>query len=263
MRALYCLPALLALIVCGGSSQTSFGQDFEFNESIASPVAPTQRVERVFNAPPPSDHTGLLGKMYMQQRYLRVGIDDPDVRQLDDTLQGFDTLFNLPAITLDLPTPLDLDVFFGYTNVGIKGSANSGPPLDLMVSVNGKSEVYSVGTTIYLTEAERWRPFVQVGAEFSRFDVDFAIGNGLNSLAANVVDNDTDLLLNAGFEFDLLDSLGYRTTVDIETSDRFRDSTITNELILWLHERVFVRGGMVTSLDGGGLGFAIGGGLAL
>ena len=262
MRSLNSLPVLLALIVCGVSCGPSYGQDFEFDESIPSPVAPTDRVERVINAPNPSDHAGLLGKMYMQQRYLQVNIDDREVRRLDDSLQGFDTFFNLPAITLDLPTPLDLDVFFGYTNAGIKGSANTGPPLNVLVSVNSKIEVYSVGTTIYFTEAERLRPFVQVGAEFNRSDIDFAVSNGLNTLAANVVDNDSELLLNAGFEFDLLDSMGYRLTVDIETRDRFRDSMVMNELILWLHERIFVRGGMVTSLDSGGLGYAIGGGLA-
>ncbi len=256
------LPALLALMICGVPFHHAMGQDFDFNVTDSRPIATTERVEQAINALDPVDHAGLLGKVYIQQRYLQQGIDDADVRQFDKTLQGFDTFINLPAITLDLPTPLDVDVFFGYMNTGLKGSQNIGPPFDLSVSVNGKNEVYSVGTTIYLTEAKRWRPFVQVGAEFTRSDVDFSISSGLNGFADNIVDHDTDLLLNAGFEFDLLDVLGYRMTIDFETQDRFRDSMLSNELILWPHEKIFIRGGTVTSLDGGGLGFALGGGLA-
>ncbi len=220
------------------------------------------RVDLLLNAPDPADHTGLLGKVFMQQRYLQLPVDEPEIRQLDKTLQGFDTLVNLPAVTLDLPIPLDFDAFFGYTNVGLKGSISSGPPLDIRASLHAKSEVFSVGTTIYPTWSERWRPFVQVGAEFSRSDVDVSIIGPLGGFAANFVDHDTSLLLNAGFEVDLLDFLGYRMTLLTETSDRFGDSILLNELILWPHERIFVRGGIGTSLESDRPGFAIGGGLA-
>lgn len=221
-----------------------------------------ERVNSLLNAPDPSDHTGLLGKVFMQQRYLQLPVDEPEIRQIDKSLQGFDTLVNLPAVTADLPLPLDFDVFFGYTNVGLKGSLRSGPPANITARLNAKSEVFSVGTTIYPTWSERWRPFVQIGAEFSRSDVDIAVNGPLGGFADTFVEHDTSLLLNAGFEVDLLDSLGFRMTLLGETSDRSGDSILLHELILWPHERIFVRGGVGTSLNSDRPGFAIGGGLA-
>lgn len=226
-------------------------------------TAVDDRPDSIINAPDPSDHTGLLGKIYLQQRYVYLGIDDPEVRQVDKTVQGFDTFLNLPVMTLDLPTPIDFDAFFGYANLGFKGSAETGPPLDLTLRVNARAENYVVGTTIYPTLAEGFRPFVQLGAEFTRAEADMFIGTDpLNTIGLNSIDHDTSLLLNVGFEADILDYLGYRMTLDLETEDRFRDSTISNDLILWLHEKIYLRGGMATSLDGGGLGFTVGGGLA-
>ena len=256
MRSLLLIPALLAVMAWGTLCHPLAAQEFLPGEGDA------ERVDTLLNAPDPSDHAGLLGKVFMQQRYLQLSIDDPDIRQIDKTLQGFDTLVNLPVMTLDLAFPLDFDVFLGYTNAGLKGSVLSGPPLDLLVKFNGRSDTLSVGTTIYPTLCERWRPFIQIGAEFSRSDVDLVIIGPLGAFADTVVDHETELLLNGGFEFDLLDWLGYRMTFHAETSDRLQDSIVTNELILWPHERVFIRGGMATSLDQGGPGFAIGGGLA-
>ena len=211
--------------------------------------------------PHPSQHTGLLGKVFMQQRYLQLGIDDPDVRQIDKSLQGFDSFINLPLMTLETEVPLDFDLFFGYSNVGLKGSTSSGPPANLLVAVYGKSESYSLGTSIYFTQAERWRPFVQLGVEYSQADFDLTVQNAVDTYAENFVDGNTELLFNAGFEYDLLDVLGYRMTIDCETTGRFRDSLLLNDLILWPHEKIYIRGGLATSLEGGGLGFAIGGGL--
>lgn len=247
--------ALALLCSLWGSTQLS-AQDFSSGEI-------DDRPDSIINAPDPSEHTGLLGKVYLQQRYVYLGIDEREVRQFDKSVQGFDTFLNLPVTTLDLPHPIDLDVFFGYANLGFKGSENFGPPIDMRMSVNAKADNYVVGTTIYPTLAEGFRPYVQVGAEFTRAEANFAIGpDPLNMAAFSEVDNDTSLLLNIGFEADILDVLGYRMTLDLETEDRFRDSTLMNDLILWPHERIYIRGGVATSLDGGGLGFTIGGGLA-
>lgn len=232
-----------------------------FDEVYDSPVMPEQN-DRLIAAPDPSQHAGLLGKIWMQQRYVHFRIDDPDVRQIDKSPQGFDSRINLPLMTLDLPIPLDFDVFGAYTNAGLKGSAGTGPPLDLHISMNGKSEVYSVGTTIYPTMSEKWRPFVQIGADFVRTDTDITLTDGVDTFADNIVDHETELLLNAGFEFDLLDYLGYRMTVDIETDSGIEDSAISNDLILWPHEHLYLRGGMVTPMNGDGMGFIVGGGLA-
>lgn len=247
--------ALALLCSLWGGAQLS-AQDFSSGEI-------DDRPDSIINAPDPSEHTGLLGKVYLQQRYIYLKIDDREVREFDKSVQGFDTSLNLPVATLDLPHPIDLDVFFGYTNLGFKGSAESGPPLDIRMAVNSRVDNYAVGTTIYPTLAEKFRPYVQVGAEFTRAEADIAIGTDPLAMAVfNDVDNDTSLLLNVGFEADILDVLGYRMTLDLETEDRFRDSTLMNDLILWPHERIYIRGGVATSLDGGGLGFTIGGGLA-
>lgn len=258
MRSLVVLLTLLLVFAWGWLSPPLLAQDF-----FPSEVESSDRVSSVMNAPDPSDHAGLLGKIYMQQRYVSLKVDERHLRQIDKSLQGFDTFINLPAITLDLPTPLDFDVFFGYGNLGLKGSEGTGPPLDLTVGMNAKIESYTVGTTIYPTLSEKWRPFVQVGAQFSRSDTDISVNAGqFGSFAVNDVDHETRLLLNGGFETDLLDCLAYRMALHAETEDRFLDSRITNDLILWPHDKIFVRGGIVSSLDGGGLGFTVGGGLA-
>ncbi len=259
MRSSSILSLLLVAHIVSTLSEPSAAQEYL---PLETPEESTDRVDSVLNAPDPSDHAGLLGKVFMQQRYLQLPVDEPAIRQIDKTLQGFDTFVNLPAVTLDLPVPLDFDVFFGYTNVGLKGSISSGPPLDIRASLNAKAEVFSVGTTIYPTWSERWRPFVQVGAEFSRSDVDVSIISPLGGFADNFVERDTSLLLNVGFEVDLLDFLGYRMTLLSETSDRFGDSILLHELILWPHERIFIRGGVGTALESDRPGFAIGGGLA-
>ncbi len=256
MRSPLTFHSLLFVLAWGSLCGFLKGQEYQ------SADMSTDRVDSVLNAPDPSDHAGLLGKVYMQQLYLYLDVDDPNIRQIDKSLQGFDAYVNLPVMTLDWSIPLDFDVFMGYTNAGLKGTTAIGPPVNVQALLNAKAEVYSVGTTIYPTLSEHWRPFVQVGAEFSRADLDIVINTPLGTFADNVVDHDSDLLLNAGFEFDVLDYLGYRMSFDIETSDRFQDSMMFNELILWPHEKIFVRGGMASSLDGGGLGFAIGGGLA-
>lgn len=258
MRANFGLAFAVAFVLVLLGEARIVGQDVDL-----LPVTDDDRPNSILNAPDPSDHTGLLGKIYLQQRYVYLGISDKQVRQLDKSAQGFDTFLNLPAVTLDLPTPLDFDVFFGYGDLGLKGSTQTGPPLDLLVGLNSKSEDFVVGTSIYPTLAESFRPFVQVGAQFSRTEADLFIGTDpLNMAGFNAVDHSSRLLLNVGFEADILDYLGYRMALHLETKNRFQDSIMTNDLILWPHDNIYLRGGMATSLDGGGIGFTVGGGLA-
>lgn len=265
MRLLSFAAALLAALLCSLQCQAQSAAEIYFEEADqdlwASDTFTSDDSFWGINAPHPSDHTGLLGKVFMQQRYLQLGVDDPTLGRIDDSLQGFDSLINLPLMTLESEIPLDFDLFFGYSNLGLKGSTSSGPPLNLLVAVNGKSESYTLGTSIYLTQAERWRPFVQLGVEYTQADFDLTMKSPVDTFADNFVDGQTDVLFNVGFEYDLFDVLGYRMTIDCETGGRFRDSMLLNDLILWPHEKIFIRGGLATSLEGGGVGFAIGGGL--
>lgn len=256
MRTLSILATCLTLL-----AWDTFHVSVEAQEFLP-PASDEHRVDTLFDAPDPSEHAGLLGKVYMQQRYVQQSIDDSIIRQLDDSWQGFDSQINLPVMTLDGPISLDFDAFLSYANVGLKGAASTGPPLNITAILNAKNEVYTLGTTIYPTYSDKLRPFVQIGAQFSRLDADVVIRDPVETIADHVVDHETDLLLNGGFEYDLLGALGYRMTFHAETSDRFQDSVVTNELILWPHERIFVRGGVATSLESGRLGYAIGGGLA-
>jgi len=76
------------------------------------------------------------------------------------------------------------------------------------------------------------------------------------------VNHDTRRLLNTGFEYDFFDSLADRMTLFAETKDRFQDSFISHDFILWPVDRISLRGGVSSDLNGDRLGFTIGGGLA-
>jgi len=51
-------------------------------------------------------------------------------------------------------------------------------------------------------------------------------------------------------------------TLFAETKDRFQDSFISHDFILWPVDRISLRGGVSSDLNGDRLGFTIGGGLA-
>ena len=257
----YILALMVCLVAWGGETPT--GTARAQDQQIVPIEIASDRVSSVFNSSDPASHAGLLGKIYIQDRYRQQSVDDPGLRQIDKSWQGFDTLVNLPAITLDTSTPLDVDVFFGYANVGLKGTRSTGAPFNISSTLNAKTEGYSVGTSIYLSQSAQWRPFVQVGARFARYDNDVILDGGLlGTFARNSVSHDTRLLLNTGFEFDIMDSLAFRSTLFAETKDRFQNSVISHDLILWPVDRIFIRGGVSSALDGNRFGFSIGGGLA-
>jgi hypothetical protein len=223
---------------------TPEGVDFDFN-----------KVDSVFNSSSRDDSPGLLGKIFLQNRYRYINEDNSVV---GDSWQGFDTLLNLPAVTLDTPTPLDVDVFAGYVNMEIHGARWYRPDI--------KSEAFNIGASIYPSQAAPFRPFLQLGARFiqSQYTSNSGILNGFPWDVAPTHTNrhDTRLVLNAGLEYDIFDSLAYRLTLFAETQDRFEDSAIMNEFILWPTKRIFLRGGITSDLTGSNAGCLVGGGLA-
>ena len=151
-----------------------------------------------------------------------------------------------------------IDLFFGYSQLGVRGSAFVGPPLNDVVRLNSRSDQYTLGLSFYPTYAGKVRPFAQLGVVHAREEVDLLIG----PVAFTDNDHTTEALVNLGVEADLLSNLAYRGRFNVETSDKFEDSSFSSELILWLHDRVFVRGGGVMPLNGDGHGFTLGGGIA-
>ena len=155
MRPLSLLALLLLSLFSGLPCQAQTAAEIYSEESLEDTWTPESLFPERWktDAAQPSNHTGLLGKVYMQQRYLHLGTNDPEIRRIDKSFLGFDSFINLPVMTLDSAVPLDFDLFFSYANVGMKGATNTGPPLNTLVSVNGKSETFSMGTSRIL-----WSP---------------------------------------------------------------------------------------------------------
>ena len=86
--------------------------------------------------------------------------------------------------------------------------------------------------------------------------------SNFSSLDPDFNKHHTRLLLNTGFEYDIFNSLAYRMTLFTETQDKFRDSFLSHDLILWPVDRILIRGGVSSDVKGNRLGFTIGGGLA-
>lgn len=229
------------VVTADGSPQ---GVDFDFNE-----------VNSVFDSPSSDDSPGLLGKIFLQNRYRYF---DEQNNAVGDSWQGFDTLLNLPAFTIGTPTPFDVDVFAGYVNMELKGERFYRPDI--------KSEAFNIGASIYPSQTAPLRPFLQLGARF--IETEYTGSSGVmtgtpwNLAPVHVYRNDTRLILNAGLEYDLFESLAYRLTLFTETQGQFEDSALMNELIMWPTRRIFLRGGFTTDLSGDNAGFLVGGGLA-
>ena len=234
-------PVDTEVITADGSPQ---GVDFDFNG-----------VNSVFENSSTEQSPGLLGKIFIQNRYRYLDVENGAV---GDSWQGFDALLNLPVFTIDTPTPLDVDLFAGYVNMEIKGARSFRPDI--------QSEAFNLGASIYPSRTAPLRPFLQLGARFIQTEYTassgYMTGTPWNLAPIHVDRNDTRLILNAGLEYDIFDSLAYRLTLFAETQDQFEDSAIMNEFIMWPTQRIFLRGGFTTDLSGYNSGFLVGGGLA-
>ena len=199
--------------------------------------------------PPTGRHSGLLGKMYLQGRYLHIQGDYPPISQFDDTLQGFDVFFNAPIPWFHTVAPgFGVDAFVNYAGLGISGS-NSG------VSLDADAQIYRAGATLYSELYGPVRPFVQVGVDHGYSTA--TISDGFTSV--RVSDNQTDLLLNVGVEADINQMASTRLMLEIDT-DQFDTSPFTADLILWPDPRFFLRGGLYVTLNRDEIGGQVGGG---
>lgn len=195
-------------------------------------------------------HAGLLGKMYLQGRYIHVHTDDPAIAPVDDTFQGFEVTFNAPIPWFQFVAPgVGADVFFTFQQIGVDGSV-------MGVSFDADVDSYQVGTSLYADVFGPVRPFVQLGVEHNVFSASASLG----PISSSITDDDTDLLLNLGVEADLGQMASVRLMLDIDT-DKFDESPFTADLILWPHERIFLRAGVFVTLTGDEVGGQFGGGI--
>jgi hypothetical protein len=194
-------------------------------------------------------HSGLLGKMYLQGRYLHFQTDNSVVSPFDDTVQGFDVFFNAPIPWFHTVAPgLGVDAFLNYAQVGIDGS-NSG------VTVDADVQLYRTGVTLYAEFYGPVRPFVQLGVDHGFSNL--TISDGMTSV--RVRDSNADLMLNVGVEADINQMVSTRLMLEIDTDD-FNTSPFTADLILWPDPRFFLRGGLFVTLDGNEIGGQVGAG---
>ncbi len=76
-------------------------------------------------------------------------------------------------------------------------------------------------------------------------------------------DDEADFLLNLGFEFDIATNAALRGDFAIDRDDDIEDPMFEGLLIIWPHENVFLRGGILAPLGTGlDVGATIGGGVA-
>lgn len=203
---------------------------------------------------------GLLGHRYVQGRYLHVVIDtDSGIEDLlDDSVQGFDVMLNLPlSRVLDETGLLGVDLVVRHEYTVLSSDRYFPPPIDVQIEYDADFNQTDLGAALYFEHARLGpaRPFVELGARINaasyRFEED-----GVSS--KDKVD-DVGLLVAPGIELDLLDCAALRATFDLATDD-LDDTLFLGDVILWPAERVFVRGGIFAFFNGDGVGGTIGAG---
>ncbi len=195
-------------------------------------------------------HAGLLGKMYLQARYVHIQTDEAVIQPFDDTYQGVDATFNMPMPWVtELAPSVGADAFFSFQHLQIGGRAGGNT---LEMDVNS----YSAGVSLYAAAFGPVRPFVQLGVQHDVIDA-FASGGGGS---ASIGDNDTNLLAIAGMEADVAENMSVRLAIDIN-EQAFDAPPITADLIIWPAEQFYLRAGVFATTDGNEVGGLFGGGI--
>jgi|GEM_PF-1917005 len=195
-------------------------------------------------------HAGLLGKMYLETRYVHIQTDEPVIQPFDDTFQGIDATFNMPMSWLtELAPSVGADVFFNFEHLQIGGRAG-GDTLEMDINS------YSAGVSLYAAAFGPIRPFVQLGIQHDVIDA-FASGGGGS---VNVDDNDTNLLAIVGLEADVAENASVRLAIDIN-EQAFDAPPITADVIFWPTEQFYLRAGLFATTDGNEVGGLFGGGI--
>ena len=197
-----------------------------------------------------AEHAGLLGKMYLETRYVHIQTDEPVIQPFDDTYQGVDATFNMPMSWLtELAPSIGADAFFSFQHLQI-GGTRAGDTLELDVNS------YAAGVSLYAAAFGPIRPFVQLGIQHDAIDA-FAAGGGGS---INVGDNETSMLAIAGLEADVAERASIRVAIDIN-EEAFDAPPITADALVWVTEQFYIRNGLFVTTDGNEVGGLFGGGV--
>lgn len=197
--------------------------------------------------------TSLLGAHYTDLQYVWMngGLNS----QITGDIEGALTTFNVPARwNRHLPEYIGQDVFIStsWLNGGVSGS---------VMSLDYEARSFSTGLNTWLYLNDDVRPFVQLGlgTQFGALGVRGPTIIGSNFTLGEL---DNSLVVNPGVEIVLHEDIFWRSQLNINTDGRFDHSVWRTELVAWLGEHVFLRGGAVGDVSGDGIGGTIGAGIA-
>jgi len=199
----------------------------------------------------PDPDAGLLGRSYGDLQFLRLDVSS-DVPGVDFDLKGFQTSFNIPARwNSSLPEFMGQDIFVTTTWLSTT-LEDSG----VLTDVDARQFTTGINTYFYLTEDVR--PFLQlgVGTEFARLRISALEGS------LDLGDLNSRLVANPGLEIDLMDDLAWRSVILTATEDRFDESLYQSELIYWVSDKIYLRGGAVGDIQNDAFGWIFGAGWA-
>ncbi len=209
----------------------------------------------------------LLGSHYSDIQY--VWFSGGRNGDLTGDIDGALTSFNVPARwNRHLPEYIGQDVFIntswlngGYSIPGgqMAPDPSIGPPVGFNIDYEARSFSTGLSTWVYLNEDVR--PFLQLGlgTSFGALGVSYT---GLQIPGITLGSLDNRLVANPGVEVVVHEDIFWRSQLNIETRDQFRDSIWRTEIVAWLGEHLFLRGGVLGDLRGDGFGGTFGAGLA-
>lgn len=200
-----------------------------------------------------ASHGGLLGKSYLRAAYVYNGIENPALASIDTAFDGWDIELNIPIPWLESDSA-GLDFFTKYENRQFSGTNTA-----MAFSASLENHVTTIGTRLFAFPKSRFRPYTSFAAGISNSETRASGTGGTFS-----EDNDAaDFLLNLGFEFDLATNAALRGDFAIGRDDDIEDPMFEGLLILWPHESVFFRGGILVPLtDGLDIGATAGAGVS-
>ena len=240
---------LAATVLALASLQlTSTASALEF-PSLLNGSNPFSEISDSSNRP---EHAGLLGKMYLEARYVHIQTEEAIIQPFDDTYQGVDATFNMPMSWLtELAPSIGADIFFSFQHLQI-GGTTGGYTLDMDVNS------YAAGVSVYAAAFGPIRPFVQLGVQHDVIDL-FA-ANPQVVATVSISQNDTYLLSIVGLEADVAENTSVRLAIDIN-EQAFDAPPITADLIIWPAEQFYLRAGVFATTDGNEVGGLFGGGI--
>jgi opacity protein-like surface antigen len=198
-----------------------------------------------------SESSGLLGKRFFQASYISQGIEAPELRALDRSLEGVDFIFNLPLNRMN-SNRVTTDLFATHEYQGWTGNhGTKSASMDVNYS--------TVGLQLAVRPEASVRPFLGFGVGV--FHGKFAARDtGVISISDSFSDVGPELRL--GVEVDLLERLSTRAQLNV-TDAELGYSRFEGTGTFWFSESWFTRGGIIVPFeDELSTGAMLGGGFA-